>query len=189
MPNESTPSAADPAAAPAAGAPAAGAPAADPAKPAAGAPEKYDAFKAPDGAALPESINDAFSEAAREVNLPQGDAQKVLDKLVPALQAGGVKATEQARADMLSAAQADPEIGGDKFGENVAIARLAIETYFTPEFKKFLDATGLGNHPEMIRGLRKAGESLKPDGWVYGDTKPNSDTGARKLYPNSNMQA
>jgi len=117
-------------------------------------------------------------------------AQKVLDKLVPALGEHGHKAVVKVREDMLAAAKADKEIGGDKFEENVGVAKLAIDAYFTPEFKKFLNESGLGNHPEMIRGLAKAGAPLKPDGWVPGSkaiTQPAGD--ARVLYPNSKMNA
>lgn len=136
---------------------------------------------------LAPAIVTAFEGTARELGLDQAKAQLVIDKLAPALAAHAVTSTETARAEMLAAAKADPQIGGEKFDENIAIATLAIDAYFKPEFKQFLNATGLGNHPEMIRGLHAAGMKLKPDGWVFGGKQPAANTGAQGFYPNSNM--
>ena len=44
-----------------------------------GAPESY-AFNAPEGATLDEAVTGAFGEVAKELNLTQDGAQKVLDK-------------------------------------------------------------------------------------------------------------
>lgn len=58
-------------------------------------------------------------------------------------------------------AKADPEIGGDKYNENVAVAIKAVEAFGTPAFKDVLNESGLGAHPEMIRFAFKAGQALK----------------------------
>lgn len=130
---------------------------------------------------------ETFTATAKELGLPVDKAQKVLDKLVPAIAERGQAAVQKVRDDMLAAAKADKDIGGEKFDENVAVAKMAIEAYFTPAFVKFLNDSGLGNHPEMIRGLMKAGAPLKPDGWVFGGRKPDTNTGAQSFYGNSKM--
>ena len=156
----------------------------------AGAPEAYTDFTMPEGTTFAPEVLTVFKSTAKELNLPQDKAQLIISKLVPAIETRGKAAIAQGRADMLAAAKADKDIGGEKFDESVAVAKIAMAAYFTPEFAKFLNDSGLGNHPEMIRGLMKAGIPLKPDGWVFGGKKPAADgSDARVLYPNSQMNA
>ena len=156
------------------------------AKPAA-APEKYEAFAVPDGVVIDAPTMQAFEASARELGLPQDKAQALIDKVAPAMKAQGEAAFATMKTDMLAAAKADAEIGGEKFDESVATAKLAIETYFTPNFAKFLNESGLGNHPEMIRGLRKAGLPLKQDGHIAGNKDGAPLTNAKGFYNNSSM--
>jgi hypothetical protein len=143
---------------------------------------------APQGTDMTPEALTAFTAAIKEVGVTKENAQKVLDKFVPAITERGNAAIKQAREDMLAAAKADQEIGGDKFEDSVAVAKLAINAYFTPAFAKFLNDSGLGNHPEMIRGLMKAGIPLKPDGWVPGGKQADAPAGdARSFYANSKM--
>ena len=51
-----------------------------------GAPESYE-FKAPEGTQFDDAVIGAFSEVAKELNLPQDQAQKVLDKMAPVIAA------------------------------------------------------------------------------------------------------
>lgn len=60
-----------------------------------------------------------------------------------------------------SEAKADPDIGGDKYDENVAIAKTAIDAFGSDELKTVLNESGLGNHPAMIKFANKAGQALK----------------------------
>ena len=130
-----------------------------------------------------------FEATAKELGLPQDKAQALIDKVAPAMKAQGEAAFESMKATMLTAAKADAEIGGDKFDESVSVAKLAIDAYFTPSFAKFLNDSGLGNHPEMIRGLRKAGLPLKQDGHVPGGSQSGPLQDAKGFYKNSNMNA
>ena len=164
-------------------APAAGAPAA-------GAPAEYAAFTLPEGVKLDAEVLAEFGKTAKGLNLTQEAAQGAISQLATSLNTRGVAIVEQNRADMLAAAKADKAIGGDNFNRSVGLAQLAIEADFAPEFKKFLNESGLGNHPEMIRGLMKRGQQLAPDGWVPGTTQPANTAGdARVMYPNSKMNA
>jgi len=141
----------------------------------------------PEGVVLDAPTLTAFEATAKELGLPQDKAQALIDKVAPAMKAQGTAAFETMKTDMLAAAKADAEIGGDKFDESVATAALAIDAYFAPSFKKFLNETGLGNHPEMIRGLRKAGLPLKQDGHIPANKNPSGEVNAKSFYNKSNM--
>lgn len=134
-----------------------------------GAPEKYE-FKAAEGQQLDETALKEFEPIARELNLNQEQAQKFVDlyasKIVPQLQQQQIeqwtKQTEQWAVD----AKADKEIGGDNMTANIGLAQKAFDQFGSPELKEYLNTTGLGNHPEIIRAFMKVGKSMSEDSMV-----------------------
>lgn len=148
-----------------------------------GAPESYD-FKAPEGKEYDTSLIGSFSEAAKEANLTQDAAQKLLDKVAPALASRQAEQIEAVRNGWIEATKADKEIGGDKLPENLAFAKKAIDTFGSPELRTLLETTGLGNNLEVIRAFVKAGKAISEDTFVSGS--PNGKTSvnaADVLYP------
>lgn len=165
--------------------PADGAESAGEAKPQ-GAPEKYE-FKAAEGQQFDSKVIDQFSDVARELNLPQDAAQKVLDKMAPALAARQAEAVEAIRTQWADDAKADKEIGGDKLDENLATAKKAIDQFGTPELRTLLDQSGLGNHPEVIRAFYRAGKAISEDRFVSGQgSQTGQQSMAQRMYPNMN---
>lgn len=153
-----------------------------------GAPDKYE-FTAPEGAAaFDDSVIEQFSEVARELNLPQEAAQKVLDKMGPAIQARQAETIQAARTMWAESAKSDKEFGGEKLTENLAVAKKALDTFGSPELRTLLNESGLGNHPEMIRVLYRAGKAISEDRFVGagrgGKVAPKSNSDyASALYP------
>lgn len=137
-------------------------------KAAAGAPEKYENFAAPDGAELDPAVMDEFATAARELNLPQEAAQKMIDKMAPMIAKRQAEQLQTARTDWANQAKADPEYGGAKLESSMVHAKQALTKFGTPEFTELLDQSGLGNHPEVIRFMVKAGKALAEDSIVTG---------------------
>lgn len=173
-------------------APAAAAPAADaqaktePETPAARAPEQYADFEMPEGYTLDPAMGDKFKSLAKELDLTQEQAQKLiaLDSERVVAQAQRV---QQASAEWLGQTQSDAEIGGDKLPENIAVAQKALAAFGTPELKALLEQTGMGNHPEIIRAFYRAGKTISEDNFVAGGTASNgaSKDHASALYPTS----
>lgn len=130
-----------------------------------GAPEKYE-FK--DADKMDPKVLEAFSESAKEVNLTQDAAQKLLDKVAPALQAQRDEQVKAVHQQWIEASTNDKEFGGDKFKENLGTAKRAFDQFTTPEFRTFLDETGLSNHPEIIRAFWKVGKAISEDKLVSG---------------------
>lgn len=150
-----------------------------------GAPEKYE-FTSPEGKTLDPDTLTAFSEVAKELNLPQDAAQKVLDKMAPAIAQRQAAQIEQIRTDWAEASKADKEFGGDKLDQSLATARKALDTFGSPELRALLNDAGLGNHPEVIRFMFRAGKAISEDTkFVGGKPAPQTkrDT-ASVLYPN-----
>jgi len=66
----------------------------------------------------------------------------------------------------------DPEFGGAKFDENVGIAVKGINAFATPELKQFLNKTGMGSHPELVKAFYKVGQRLSEGSLVVGNSQP-----------------
>ena len=133
-----------------------------------GAPEKYE-FNAKVADApqeLDPEVLTAFGDVAKELNLPQEAAQKVLDKVAPVIQAKQAKALEVAKADWVSNSQADEEFGGEKLNDNLEIAKTALDAFGNDALKSLLVETGFGNHPEIIRFMYRAGKAISEDSYV-----------------------
>lgn len=135
------------------------------------APEKYEAFALPDGfAATPEQL-ESFGTLARELNLSQANAQKLVTAHTQAFQ-GFKEAQENAYVEQIkawrTASAADKEIGGPAVEANAAIAIKALQQFGTPELTTFLHETGLGNHPEVVRAFYRVGKALAEDGHIQG---------------------
>lgn len=134
-----------------------------------GAPESYEAFKMPDGVEVDTAMLAEFQPVAKELNLDQAGAQKLVDLYTKA-SAQMAERQQKVWADTqdkwVADAKADKEYGGEKFNENVAIAKKAIDAFGTPELKEALAATGAGNHPEFIRFCMRVGKGLAEDKFV-----------------------
>lgn len=155
-----------------------------------GAPEKYEPFTLPDGMEIDSEAMTEFQTIAKELNLSQEKAQKLVDlqtKREQATAEANQKAFENLVTGWLEDARNDKEIGGNKFDETVNVAKEAIEK-FAPDaakFRQMLSETGIGNHPEMIRYLAKVGEAISNDSIHLGRPgQSNTPKSAeQKLYP------
>lgn len=162
---------------------------ADPPKPE-GAPEAYEQFKAPEGKEYDPHVLEQFSTAAKEANLSQDAAQKLLDKVAPALQERQTQQADALKSQWLNDSKSDKEFGGEKIQENLSIAKKSLDTFGSPELRKLLEDTGLGNHPEVIRFFYKSGKAISEDASFVGGNAPAKGglNAAAVLYDNTRKE-
>jgi hypothetical protein len=147
-------------------------------------PEKYE-FKAPEGTQLNPEVIGKFEGVAKELGLSQEAAQKVVDAMAPQLAAAQAAQFETIKTGWADSARTDKEFGGDKFAENLAVAKKALDTFGTPELRTLLNDTGLGNNPEIIRAFYRAGQKISGSNFVAGGAAGAAPTSAAAtLYPN-----
>lgn len=153
-----------------------------PQTPAATAPEVYD-FKSAEGKVQP-AVLAKFEGVARELGLSQEAAIKLIDSVGPEM-ANAMKSSQEAQiAKWAEDSKSDKEFGGEKLGENMAIAKKALDKFGSPELKDMLDKTGLGNHPELIRAFFRAGQQISSGSFVpSGQGQGGKVSAASKLYP------
>lgn len=160
-----------------------------------GAPESYADFVIPEGVTVDAALGNDMKAIAKELNLTQEQAQKVMDlgiKQAQGLSTQLADTVAAAKATWAKETAADAEIGGDKLTASLTTAQRALNTFGSPALKELLDQTGLGNHPEIVRAFAKAGAAISEDALLPpngGDGSAGQvdtstfDGKARKLYP------
>lgn len=151
-------------------------------------PETYADFSLPEGVELDAQLLETAVPVFKELGLTQEQAQKLVDfqaKQVGEGQRKQADAFSQLMEDWQTQSRNDKEFGGEKFDENIAIARTAVNAFGTPELAKLLEDHGVGNHPEMIRFMVKVGKLTREDrpGVTGGASNPAVDR-VSALYPN-----
>ena len=155
-----------------------------------GAPEAYEAFDLPEGFELSEEFSGRFSEAAKDMNLTQDQAQFLINMQTD-LQTSNVEALAEnwtsLKNEWQSETKKDKEIGGKEFSANLGVAKQALEKFGTPELSEAVELTGMGNHPEFIRLLYRVGKTLKEDKvMVEGANTSAPVDRAKVLFPDMN---
>lgn len=154
-------------------------------------PEKYE-FTMPDGIEMDSEMLAEFEPIAKELGLSQEKAQKLVDiqiKSLQKLQAAHEIQQEEAFKEMTTqwatAAKADSEYGGAKFNENLSVAQKALKQFASEGLIEYLNSSGLGNHPEVIRTFVKVGKAISEDKFVVGGQGGARATDpAKVIYPN-----
>ncbi|HGE6735229.1 TPA: peptidase [Serratia marcescens] len=128
------------------------------------APEKYE-FTPPEGQELDANALAVFEPIAKELGLSQEQAQKLVD-IYPQIQQQQADAWSKQVSDWGEQVKADKEIGGDKFNASVGAAQRALDQFGNPELREYLNASGLGNHPALVRFCAKVGKAMAEDSFV-----------------------
>jgi hypothetical protein len=169
-------------------------------------PEAYDLkvqVEGEDGKPVDIEIDTELAAAAtpvfKDLKLTNEQANKVA-AMVPQVQQRVLQrqADDHAalRADWAKAAKEDKDIGGAKFEETTTLAARALDAFGaksvkdkdgneTQPFRKLLNDTGLGDHPEMLKMFREIGKLVGEDGeLIRSDAKPVKDKDRLEvLYP------
>lgn len=148
-----------------------------------GAPEKYE-FTAGEGVELDTEALKDFEPVARDLNLTNEQAQKLVDaypKILAGVQQRQAEAWQKQTEGWAESVKADKEIGGDKLTANLSAAQRALDQFGTPELKEYLNATGLGNHPDLVKTFVKIGKAMSEDGMVDGSNQ-GQRSAAEVLY-------
>ena len=125
-----------------------------------------------------------LSQIAQESGADAAAASKLVQDLTLW---GQVKHEQQVQA-WEEASRNDPDFGGEKLQENLAIANRALEAYDPQgEIRAMLAETGYGNHPALVRFFLAIGRDLSPDRMVGGGRGVNNPNGVDldAFYPNS----
>jgi hypothetical protein len=131
-----------------------------------------------------------FRELAAKHGLKPETAQDLVD-LSDELGKNALAAAEKARKDSLEqtlagwkdAVKNHKELGGAKLKETLADVDRAMAKYAKddPELIKFLEETGIGDHPKLVEFVARIGRDLREDSLQDGAKKPASNAKPKTL--------
>lgn len=134
-------------------------------------PESYGDFTLPEGLEANDEILGDFKAAAAEFGLNKDQAQRLVDlqsKVANEVAEHQNAVYNEIVSGWAKQAAEDKEIGGTAHQECLGVARGAVEKFATPEMISFMNETGFGNHPEMVRLFYRIGKAMGDDNMVGG---------------------
>jgi len=136
---------------------------------------------------LPEGVEggqlfDDFKAFAKESGFKGEHAQKLVDLYAnhqKSVAQRDAEAFAQQRSEWLKTIETDKELGGANLEKTGGVVSRALERFATPELKSFLDQSGFGSHPEMVRFFHAVGQAMKEDSTIH----PTRGSGGRGGNP------
>src|SRR6516164_1649813 len=136
------------------------------AKPAEGAPEKYEAFKVPEGHEIDEPTSKEVGSLFKELGLSQAEGQKLVDYWVKQNQEAfdaPFKAWNDTQEKWINEVKADKEMG-HRLSEIKNTIGKALDglgdAQLANDFRAAMDYTGAGNNPAFIKAFWKMAQAL-----------------------------
>lgn len=133
------------------------------------APEAYTDFTLPEGFEMDADTLGAFKGLAKELNISQASAQKLIDmqtalstKQAEAHQAAVVKQSQ----DWVAEIKNDPVLGGANFEKSAASAVKVIQAFGDEGLTSLLNESGLGNHPALFKFCHRVSQAIAEDKFV-----------------------
>lgn len=137
-----------------------------------GRPKDYEGYDL--SGIVPETYNqgvvEEFKKKAHETGMSAEGVRKMAEwyKELELKQRDSIE-----KAKMIQADQHILELKKDfgvNFDTEVKNARKALDAYTDSAFRKYMDDTGLGNHPALVKAFAKIGRELSEDKLVQSDT-------------------
>ena len=149
-----------------------------------------DEIKLPEGVTLDKEFAEDFKGVAKELNLNQAQAQRLVDLQTKFTQTYSQKVESNFKEQVATWKNESIAELGPNYKEKMPIVARAMNKYGTPEFRTLLNDTGLGNHKEVVKfflgiGQRLTEDSMRDPGQASEKTakKPGS-----RIYNNSKME-
>lgn len=158
-------------------------------------PEKYE-LKLSDGSPFDAAFVNAFSAKAKENKFTQEQAQSVFDHLqgqvterlatLSKSELKGGDAYEARVGQWNREIAADKEIGGANYRANLSLAQRTAAQFFDTETLNFLEESGYGSAPGLVKALVKIGKAIGEDRLVKApgtSEEPKKKPAEQVMYP------
>lgn len=151
------------------------------------APEHY-VLKNANGEDVEPQELEMMSRMFKDVNLSQEQAQKLYsayEKEQGSFIEQSQKAFNQMRDDWFNQTISDPQIGGQNIAQTKLCIKRVMQQCGNKELSEFLNKTGLGFNPAMVRFMTKVGELLGNDNHFVQGQAPVVINPLKARYKNS----
>jgi len=149
-------------------------------------PIEYQDFSVPEGIQADSQLLEAFTDTAKEMGLSQENAQKLVDmggSLAQKVYERYVAEYAAVRENWVKELKADPTFGGNAFEGTCIRAQRIVKKYGSPELTSYLNASGIGDNPEVVKFLARIDRATGEDSTVDGDAGAPAKDPADILYP------
>ena len=152
-----------------------------------GAPETYADFKAPEGREFDGSIINAFKTAAKDANLSQDAAQKLLDEMGPVIEKRQMQQVQEISEQWKQRSLSDKGLSADSRATRAYIARVRdrfsvnADGEVDPDIKEFMSLP-IGNHPGCLKLLARMGRAISEAGFPRGGAGGKETITPKEFY-------
>lgn len=166
-----------------------------------GSPENYDysTVALPEGMQLDAELVNEFNPLAKELNLSNDSANKLMalgvklaQKNAATFKEAAVQAAIAEKNSYLEQLNSDKELNvlnTDDYNKYLDVANQGYNAVATKEFKAFVNAKGLTHHPEFIKVFHKIGELCSDSSIPDAKLPPSVEKSAADiLYGNSSSE-
>jgi len=129
---------------------------------------KFDPITPPEGIKLDPKMDDWFKGVVHKAGLNQAQASIIRKDYADALFAAHKAGEEQKVRDTEKGTEDLKKEWGAKFDENAALVKKATDMFMTPEEKKHMDDSGMGNNPVLVKMFHRIGLAMADDKFVPG---------------------
>lgn len=133
--------------------------------------EEY-GIKTPEKNVFGEELVNKFKEVAFQHKLLPDQANAVFEFLNTYTSEQAAALEEANQNSVQEAIQSLQQEWGESFPQNVRKAKLAVLEFGGQDFQKYLDESGLGNDPQLVKAFAKIGESFFKEDKFGAEGKP-----------------
>ncbi len=151
-------------------------------------PHGIEAYQFPEDFAVDNERLSAFHGVVEQYGVPLEGAQALLDLFVD----NQAQQNKSQRDQLVQQVQtweqqvkSDKLVGGADYERKLAVARAAVERYGDQGLRDYLDATGAGSHPDVVRWMYRVGQATADDRFLppgSGAGPLSPEARARRLY-------
>lgn len=124
----------------------------------------------------------AFAKENKLSNEQAGKMLKAQEEAVKSFQDRALETHNEQMKNWKKAASEDKEFGGDKFEGNMQIAKNAMTKFFSEDFAKYIEESGYGNYPELIRGFYRVGKAMEGDEAIIGGKTATKEKSVEDIF-------
>lgn len=153
------------------------------------APEKYE-LKTDNNTLLNNDQIKEIEAYARQQGFSNDQAQDLLNreqKLLSNYKESLHFEFEEKAKEWVNSIKSDKEIGGENFTKNMETAKRVLDRFSTDEFKKTLNESGFGNHPELVRIFVKIGNAMSEDTFISTKSGVQAKKSIEEIFYGSNQ--
>ena len=150
-------------------------------------PPLYDGLQLPEGIMFDGPALDAFKTLSQEMGLSLEQVQKLVDFEGRFVRQSASDEQTQKQQLLENWARQTKEMYGPDLEKAVTLAVRAADAFGGPALRELLEATGLGNHPVIVRTFNEIGKRISEDSFPGGKPAALQDkTFAEALYGKNN---